>query len=212
VSRAGVAEAVDAAVTTSPVTNSGVPCRSAVVRVFGGAAGVAYSPDQAETARRVAVGLGPITQRSLLDALMSLPVGLPVAHCDLSRRERKLLQCAPFGALKYDAGHVIRQVVAPLMPRLAVVTARTWSNGLARAGRFAPFCARAMVLSAPPADLDEARAQASLYGIGLWVFVADELHILVNAEPYVRRRHTAAQWWFAEHIYRQVMERALSGS
>ena len=56
-SRVGVVEAVRAAVTTSHVTNELARCPTAVVRLFGVAVGVAYLPDQAEAARRDAVGL-----------------------------------------------------------------------------------------------------------------------------------------------------------
>jgi len=30
--------------------------------------------------------------------------------------------------------------------------------------------------------------------------------MLVTPRPYVRKRHTPAQWWFAEEAYRQLIE------
>jgi hypothetical protein len=206
VSRAGVAQAVRAAVTTSNTTDELTQSASAVVRIFGAAAGVAYLPDQTETARRGTVGLGPITQRDVLDVLMGLPVGLPVAAQAVTKRERRLLRRAPHGAVENDADHLVRRAVAPVSVRFAVVGARTWWEGLTKVGRFAPFCARAMLLSALPADLDDARMQASFYGIGICVFAAGTLRMLAEPEPYIRLRHTSAQWWFAEEIYRQVTE------
>jgi hypothetical protein len=61
-----------------------------------------------------------------------------------------------------------------------------------------------MLLPTAPKDLDDARVQASFYGIGLWVLVAGELRTLVDAEPFVRMRHSSGQWSFAEEIHRQV--------
>lgn len=212
-SRAGVAEAVRAAMTTSPVTDELARCPSAAVRMFVAAAGVAYLPDETETARRAAAGLGAITQRGVLDVLMSLPTGLPVAVDTLTERERRLVRRAPSGAVEYDdAGRIARRAVAPVSVRFAMVAARSWREGLAKAGRFAPFCARAMLLSAPPDDLDDARMQASFYGIGICVFASGRLRMLADPEPYVRHRHSPAQWWFAEEIYGQVAASTSLGS
>jgi hypothetical protein len=172
--------------------------------VFGAAAGVAYLPDDVETARRAEVALGAITQRGALDVLMGLPVGLPVAAGMLTDRERRLLRQVPCGAVDSDADKVVRRAVAPLSVRFAVVAASSWREGLAKAGRFAPFCARAMLLPGPPADLDDAGAQASFYGIGMCVLTSGQLRMLVDPQPYVRHRHSAAQWWFMEEIYRQL--------
>jgi hypothetical protein len=50
--------------------------------------------------------------------------------------------------------------------------------------------------------------QASFYGIGICVFTTGALRMLVEPAPYVRHRHTPAQWRFAEEIYRQVIASA----
>ncbi|MGW5722826.1 hypothetical protein ACWEVP_42110 [Amycolatopsis sp. NPDC003865] len=203
-SRAGVAEAVRAAMTASPVADELVRCPSAAVRMFGAAAGVAYRPDETELTRRTTAGLGPITHRGVLDALWSLPTGLPVATAKLNERERKLLQRAPRGAVESDVSHIVRLAVAPVSVRFAVVAARTWREGLVKAGRFAPFCARAMLLPEAPSDLDDAQVQAGFYGIGICVFSSGKLQMLAEPERYVRSRHSSAQWWFAEEIYQQL--------
>jgi hypothetical protein len=203
-SRHSVMDAVHAAVTTSPA-DDWASCPSAGLRLFGSRAGVAYRLDSAEITRRATTGLGAIIQRDVLDALMSLPAGLPVTTSALTAREQQALRRAPRGALDWDNGCVVRQAVPPLSARFSVVAARTWRDGLVKAGRFAPFCARAILLPAPPADLDDARAQASFYGIGLCVFNASTLRMLVDPEPYVRQRHSAAQWWFTEEIHRQLV-------
>jgi hypothetical protein len=206
VSRAGVVEAVQAAVRTSEVADEWARCPSAVVRLFGAAAGVAYRPDPAEIARRAVVGLGAISQRDVLDVLMGLPAGLPVAAGSLTTRDQRVLRRAPYGAVERHTDHLVRQAVPPVSARFAVVAARSWREGLVKAGRFAPFCARAILLPTPPVDLDDARMQASFYGIGLCVFIAGTLRMLVDPQPYIRQRHSSAQWWFTEELYRQLAE------
>lgn len=203
-SRHSVMDAVQAAVTTSPAEDW-ARCPSAGVRLFGARAGVAYRLDSAEMSRRATVGLGAITQRDVLEALMGLPASLPVTTSALTPREQQTLRRAPRGALNWEHDSVIRQAVPTLSARFAVVAASTWRDGLAKAGRFAPFCARAILLPEPPADLDDARVQASFYGIGLCVFTTGTLRMLVPPESYVRQRHSSAQWWFTEEIHRQLL-------
>lgn len=205
-SRTGVVEAVQAAVRTSRVADEWACCPSAVVRLFGAAAGVAYRPDPSEIARRATAGLAAITQRDVLDVLMGLPAGLPVSAASLTARDRRILRRAPHGVMDRDHDHLVRRAVPPMSARFVVVAAHTWRDGLAKAGRFAPFCARAILLPTSPADVDDARMQASYYGIGLCVFTAGALRMLVDPQPYVRQRHSSAQWWFAEELYRQVAE------
>lgn len=205
----GLADAVRAATGTSLATGSGVgltACCSARVRIFGMAAGVAYRSDQVEVARRREQGFGSLIELDVLDGLMGLPVGLAVARDELTARERALVDRSPAGALERDGERVVRRVVAPVTVQFAVVGARDWRAGLERAGQFAPFCARAMLLPAPPTDWGDAQAQASYFGVGVCVSFDQELHMLVEPRPYVRKRHTPAQWWFAEEAYRQISE------
>lgn len=199
-------DAVQAAVRTSRVADEWACCPSAVVRLFGAAAGVAYRPNPSEITRRARAGLGAITQRDVLDVLMELPAGLPVNTASLTARDRRILRRAPHGVFEREPDHLVRRAVPPVSARFAVVAARTWRDGLAKAGRFAPFCARAILLPTPPDDIDDARMQASYYGIGLCVFTAGTLRMLVEPESYARQRHSAAHWWFAEQLYRQVAE------
>jgi len=86
---------------------------------------------------------------------------------------------------------------------LALVNARTWRHGLEVAGRFAPFCARAMVLRRLPDDLHEMRAQADFYGVGVIVVDDRMTGVVVEATPFQRMRFTAAGWQFLEQVYRQ---------
>jgi hypothetical protein len=206
VSAAGLTDAVHAATKTSNVDcGAGLAgCHSVLLRNFGTLVGVVYRPDEAEIARRRAQQFGSFTDIGLLDVLMGLPVGLPVTRGELTDAERALVEGAPRGAVERRGGQVVRRAVTPVSVLFAMVAASDWRAGLKRAGRFAPFCARAMLLPALPADWDDARIRASYFGIGICVFVDAGLRMLVAPRPYVQQRHTPAQWWFAEEAYRQV--------
>lgn len=208
-SAAGLTDAVHEAANTSDAVEFGAGlagCHSALLRTFGTLAGVVYRSNQAEVARRRAQRVGSFTEMDVLDALMGLPAGLPVALNELTGAERAVVNRAPAGAIEHRGGEVVRRAVAPVSVLFALVAANDWHAGLKRAGRFAPFCARAMLLPALPPDWDDARTQASYFGIGICTFVDAQLRMFVTPRPYVRRRHSPAQWWFAEEAYRQISE------
>lgn len=208
-SAAGLTDAVHEAANTSDAVDFGTGpagCQSALLRSFGTLAGVVYRPNQSEVARRRTQRVGSFTEMDVLDVLMGLPEGLPVALNELTDAERALMDRAPGGAIEHRGEEVVRRAVAPVSVLFALVAANDWHVGLKRAGRFAPFCARAMLLPELPMDWDDARTQASYFGIGICTFVDAQLRMLITPRPYVRRRHTPAQWWFAEDAYRQISE------
>ncbi|TQM83047.1 hypothetical protein FHX81_5460 [Saccharothrix saharensis] len=176
------------------------------VRMFGSTAAVNYQLINAEVRRRDGRRAVPAPGQDVLDVLMGLPVGLPVPADSLTDRERRLLGRAPQGAVDRDGEHVVRRAVAPLTARFAVVTARDWKIGLKRADRFAPFCERAVLLPALPQDADDLFVRASFSGCGVCVFSGKQLDMVVEPRRYVRRRHTPAQWWFAEEVFAQLSE------
>ncbi|MEV6427227.1 hypothetical protein [Nocardia sp. NPDC051463] len=210
-SRAGVAEAARAVATSQQIPDLLEQGSTAVVRMLDVTAGVAYLPNVDEVARRAALGLGAVTQMDLLDALMGLPAGLPVPVGDLTDRERRIIRRAPAGVVDVSAGQCTRRVVAPVSAQFVVVASRSWKEGLRSAGQFAPFCSRAMLLRSVPEDLDDARVQASFFGIGICVFTSVGLRMLVDPQPYVRQRHSCGQWWFAEKLYEQVNASEFAG-
>jgi len=177
---------------------------AAAVRVLGQAAVVVYQADAAEFSRRDAAGGWAVARLDLLDLMLSLPHGLPVPDELLSAQERSMLQELPPGCVQVGSGTVIRHAVAPLRAELAVVPVRDWNRGLDRASRFAPFCARAVVLSQLPDDIDHLLIEATYYGIGVAVAGDRDVEVLADPQPFIRHYHKAAGWWFAEEIYGQV--------
>lgn len=163
---------------------------------------VYYCIDAAEHHRRREAGVGPIRSVDVLELLLGLPLGIEVPVAALSRREQAVLPHAPRGVVSVTGGEVVRHAVPPASVQLAVVAAKTWRQGLVLAGRYAPFCSPAVVLSTRPADLEDMRMQADFYGVGVGVVSAGRAEVLVEPAPFVRYRFTAAGWRFLEDVYR----------
>lgn len=188
----------------SAFSGVGADVRSRVV--LQGVSAVLSHRLEAEAQRRRRAGLGAITSPDVLQFLLGLPVDTPVPLAALSRPERSVLRSVPRGALLVEDRCVIRLAEPPLAVGMAMVPARTWRRGLERAGRFAPFCSRAMVLRKPPRDLEVLRMEADFYGIGVVIAAdgAEPPELVVPPAPFRRNRFTAAGWLFLEETYRQV--------
>ncbi|MER6369469.1 hypothetical protein ABT255_14035 [Streptomyces mirabilis] len=174
------------------------------VSVFGAEALCFYRLEEAEHVRRERVSAARFDHMADLECLLTLPVGISVPLQLLDRPERRAVRALPTGAADCDRKDVIRRAVRPLQVDLAVVRASTWRQGLERAGRFAPFCRRAMLLDRRPAYLDEILVEADFYGIGVFLASGSDVELLLEPEDYRPKRHTAAAWWFVEDLYQRV--------
>lgn len=178
--------------------------RPVVVEMWDRPALLFYRVDSGEWRRREACGAEPITRMEVLDLLMGLPLGEDVPISSLASWERRVMGRAPRGALRRHGGVVRRLAQVPLYPELALVWSRGWKQGMRAAGRFAPFCARALVVEQPLRRITEAMMELDFWGIGLLSGTHGDLEPVVRPEPYVPHRFTAARWRFAEQITRQV--------
>lgn len=174
------------------------------VSVLGAEALCFYRLEEAEHARRERVSAARLDHMADLECLLTLPVGFSVPLQSLDRSERRSVRALPTGASDCDRKAVVRRAVRPLQVDLAVVRASTWRQGLERAGRFAPFCRRAMLLDRRPADLDEILVEADFYGIGVFLASGNDVELVLEPEDYRPHRHTAAAWWFVEDLYQRV--------
>jgi hypothetical protein len=184
-------------------------CQNFPVWVQGIRAVLLVRLDMNECERRAAVGLSAITSPDALRLLLRLPLREPVPYAALTAVERSALDAVPQGVVSFDGPYVIRHVGPPLEVALALVSAGSWRSGLGRAGRFAPFCPRAMVLRLPPRDLTDLHMEADFYGIGVIVASTDAgPEVLVEPARFRRNRLTVAGWRFLEEVYRQVSSSA----
>jgi len=163
---------------------------------------IAFRYDQSEARRRAAYGLGPVLAWDLLDTIMDLPAGLPVPAAALARPARRRVFRAPPGVVRISDGQVIRDLVPAVTPLLAIITARDWAGGLARASRFAPYCRR-MVVGPRLATAGEVLQTAGRLGIGVAVRRggAQAAEVLLEPEPVEDWQPTTAWWRFSEVIY-----------
>lgn len=178
--------------------------RHAQVRILGVTADITYRLDEDEHARRQTAGTPRLTNpHGTLDELMDYPECLPVPVDARNKGQRALITR---GLLERDGDTVVRRIRPPLTIDLALVPARGWRSGLNHASRFAPFCNRAMLLPKAPRD-PGTLIEVGFWGVGIYTAGAGgELVEHVAPEPFVKRRHTPAAWWFVEQVYRQVAE------
>lgn len=159
--------------------------------------------DPAEHARRQAAGLEHIRDShcALLDALMTLPPGMPIAYDDLTKRQQNAVRRAPSGILDVTLGIVTRYAMRPCRVDLATVHANCTRDSIGRASSYAPVCTRAVVTPTPPRR-NYLLSEADYWGIGVFLDHGNgELETLLPPEPWRPKRHTAAAWRFAEAAY-----------
>ncbi len=187
------------AVAAQLAPTAGWTCR---FRALGAETLLCFDLDQEEHCRRRGEGLGGVVDVGVLDLLLGLPLGRRVGHASLGGRERRAVAKAPSGCLRVGDDSVIRVARPPVNVALAVISARGWRRGLEQAGRFAPFCARTIILERAPRDLLAACVEADFYGVGLFLMNEDSgVDMLVSPEPYRAARMSARIWWFAEEAY-----------
>jgi hypothetical protein len=178
--------------------------RFGLVNILGSQALVAYRADEVEQSRRARAGAEPLVRPDVLDLLMGLPLNEPVPLSSLTLAERRALAKVPPGAVVRQGAAVVRRAVQPIKVDLALIPGRGWESALERAGRFAPFCARAILVDGPLRRRQEAALQTDIYGIGLLVVRGEALDVVVEPRPFVRRRFTPASWQFVEEVSRQL--------
>jgi hypothetical protein len=179
--------------------------RNAAVWIQGTRAVLSFHLNRQECERRAEAGLGAITSPDILSVLLGLPVEQFVSYQALTSAERVALRTVPRGATSMYENGVIRRMIPPLEVALALVPVVSWRIGLERAARFAPFCARAMVLRTLPRDPSELLMEADFYGIGVIVAACDaEPDVLIEPALFRQKRSTVAGWRFLEEVYRQV--------
>lgn len=182
------------------------------MRIMNALAVFSYTVNPAEHVRRDQLGAGAVLSPDVLDLLLGLPVGVPVPMAALTGRERGALRTAPRWVVQVVDGHALRLAVAPVLVDLALVAAKSWRSGLDMAGRFAPFCTRAIVLDSRPRDDQEMRMEADFYGVGVTVVHDEHVEVLVNPTPFRPLHPTAAGLRFLERVYEQHLNVEVSAS
>lgn len=176
----------------------------ALVKALGSQALIAYQVDERERRRRALARAESLLRPEVLELLMSLPLDEPVPLASLTPAEQRMLARVPRGAVSRRENAVVRHAMQPIRLDLAVVPGRGWESALERAGRFAPFCARAILVDGPLRHRQEAMLQTDFYGIGLLIARGDGVEVLVPPRPFVHKRFTAAGWQFLEEVSRQL--------
>jgi hypothetical protein len=157
-----------------------------------------------EHQRRGAAAAEPVNSMGALQLLHALPAGVPVPLEALISAEQAAVRRLPASAARVTARTVTRLAVRPLTVDLAVVRATGTRHPLELAGRFAPFCRRAILLKQLPARQDDLVLEAALYGIGVLAQECGGIRLLLEPAEHWPQRHTAAAWHFVEDLYERL--------
>lgn len=147
-------------------------------------AGVRFSavvrPDWFEVDRRSVHQLGAVTSYTLLDAVVTLPVGLEVPWDEVDPVVAGFLDCAPPGLASCSSTGITRELRAPLRLIEIVKLSDSW-RAAGRVGVLARDAATTLVVRHRPRDLSRAVSVANRCGLGLVHFDGDQVEEL--AEP-----------------------------
>jgi len=167
-----------------------------------GSAEVSLWIDPSEHDRRRDLGMGALQGGvDLFSTLLRLPLGAWTSAAALEPFELELV-LAVRGAVDWDGRQVRRIAVPPTDPTMATVSHPSWRQAMRTAGRFAPYCARRVLIPARAADDTELLLEASYWGVGVRVREEDGSQVeLAPAAQFQARRYTGASWLFAEQLY-----------
>jgi hypothetical protein len=171
--------------------------------------------DPTEHQRRQQAGMRLVTGHGFggLDHLMALPAGLPVPLNTLDKHQRAYVRRAPAAICTTHDRHVTRHAVRPCRIDLATVHYDAlYKMALDSASRFAPMCARQVVvkrLPKRPFDRIDKICEFDFYGIGIVLENPDgSLETVLEPRPWRPMRHTPAAWYFAEQAYGSYLDHA----
>lgn len=174
-------------------------------RLSGARADAAIEVDQVEHERRLAHGLGAVTDLALLETFMSLPHELPVPMGRLDASQVDRLARAPRGCCTVESSgsgdELVRLLQRPCSVQLVVVRGRGRAP-LEVAARFTS--AAPVVLQIPPGVEVESSTlwEAQLIGVGVWQDEGESQRELLPPERPPAGVFKAARWRFEEMAYR----------
>jgi hypothetical protein len=174
-------------------------------RMFGVRAWWSVVPNRGELARRHGAQIGALRRLAVVDVLLGLPLDEPVAERSLLPRELRALAGLPSCVVDRGGGRVVRRASPPLGIDQVVVPARAFRRGLEAASSFSTYCARSMALAAAVDPSQTELAEASYYGVGVYIADGDHLDELVVPEPMPCWPETPASWVFAEVLCDQLV-------
>lgn len=157
--------------------------------------------DRHEHSRRQRCGLGAVTDLTLLDSLLNLPLGVPVPLDALTPRERERLSRAPEGVATHSADGVRRLVTTPAEVQAVLVHGRGWDTVLRHASTFRRAAQSIAVFPAAPRQLGQRLWEAQVEGVGVWVQDGDTLIEILPPAISDPCRVKPAWWRFHEAAY-----------
>lgn len=155
--------------------------------------------DVHESRRRTDASLGSVCSLALLDVLLGLPLGCPIARSDLTPHEMRLIGTAQPGCVEITSSSVTRLLSVPATVVAAIIRGPRWRAAVLRAAAYSAFTQRIVVLRSPPTATAVLEAQYA--GFGIWVETEGTFVEHLAPQPFAPRYFKAAGWLFAENAY-----------
>jgi hypothetical protein len=176
-----------------------------VAPMLGVRAWWSVTPDPDELARREGAQFTCLRRLDVVDVLLSLPIGGPVAASSLSAHEQRIVGRLPQRVVERAGRGVVRLACPPLRVDHVVVSAQRFRRGLEAASSFSTYCARSMVLSGRVEPSEMELTEAGYYGVGVYLVQGNRLIELVAPEPLPGWDETPASWVFSETLCDRLM-------
>jgi hypothetical protein len=158
--------------------------------------------DRREASRRERHALRPVLEPSILNAMSTLPHGLPVSRRAVDPVCQAVLDVAPPGLVSSRGDSLVRLWRPAVRIRLLLVTHPNWRLGLSMASMFAADGPRALVANRVPQDVGSARVMAERLGAGLVLVPAgEEPRVLAWPSLRWRGRSSTRHWQLLEVVY-----------
>ena len=183
------------------------PVELSTARVMGTMITAIYRPNWVEWRRRGRDDDPALRRMSVLDALLAVPLGVPIDRSALSARVSRALRQVTKRSVAWADDSVTRLVTVPLEPELVVVRGHQWNSGLRRASAFSTYCRRLVLWTGRTDQLSAIAAEADFYGVGLAIPSEFGLALVVAPAPAKDSATTPASWWLAEELFAQSNRR-----
>lgn len=170
-----------------------------------GPVAVTITVDQTEHARRVALGLGAISDRQLLTALWELPYALDVPTKRIPGWASARLTGTALPVVSADSDLLQRVVHPPLTVSGVLAVGRSLDRPLRRVGQLSAVAPMAVVVQHQVEADDPVLLEAALYGVGVGCSTRGALTRISEPEPVIPRPGPFL-WWIAELAYQQLID------
>jgi hypothetical protein len=174
------------------------------LRLREGEVRVVVRLDEDERAHRQHLGIGPVVDRALVNALWLVPAcGASPAGAPPEWAVQRLRRHLPAAIERTDEGGWARTIRPPAAVLAAVAQGRRLRNLIARVGQLSAVAPMVVEVDRTVRADDPALLDAGLYGVGVATVVRGQREVRIRPAPVVPTIGVFS-WWVAELAYAEL--------